>query len=57
MIQQDMKNFLPADVPQEMEKTFLENFEKTTNGSGRLMLFAGDQKAEHLNNDFYHRRI
>ncbi len=53
MIQQDMKNFLPADVPQEMEKSFLENFEKSTGGSGRLMLFAGDQKVEHLNNDFY----
>jgi fructose-bisphosphate aldolase/6-deoxy-5-ketofructose 1-phosphate synthase len=24
-----------------------------TKGSGRLMLFAGDQKVEHLNNDFY----
>ncbi len=53
MTQQDMKDFLSADVPEEMEKTFLENFEKTTNGTGRLMLFAGDQKVEHLNNDFY----
>src|SRR5512138_3147505 len=24
-----------------------------TRGSGRLMLFAGDQKVEHLNDDFY----
>ncbi len=53
MIKEEIRNFLPADVPQELEKTFLENFEKTTNGSGRLMLFAGDQKVEHLNNDFY----
>ena len=53
MTQQDPKDFLPADVPEEMEKAFLENFEKTTNGTGRLMLFAGDQKVEHLNNDFY----
>jgi len=26
---------------------------KITKGSGRLMLFAGDQKVEHLNDDFY----
>ena len=48
-----MKYYLPADVPADKEVLFLENFEKTTGGSGRLMLFAGDQKVEHLNNDFY----
>ncbi|BBG65938.1 fructose-bisphosphate aldolase, archaeal class I [Hydrogenimonas sp.] len=48
-----LKKYLPADVPKEREGEFLENFEKTTGGSGRLMLFAGDQKVEHLNNDFY----
>ena len=47
------KQYLPVDVPKEREGIFLENFEKTTGGSGRLMLFAGDQKVEHLNNDFY----
>jgi len=47
------ERYLPVDVPKEYEKEFLENFEKTTGGSGRLMLFAGDQKVEHLNNDFY----
>ncbi|WP_201353458.1 aldolase [Hydrogenimonas urashimensis] len=45
--------YLPADVPAEKEGVFLENFEKSTGGSGRLMLFAGDQKVEHLNNDFH----
>ncbi|WP_456323599.1 aldolase [Hydrogenimonas sp.] len=49
MIQQ----WLPADVPADSEGKFLENFEKSTGGSGRLMLFAGDQKVEHLNDDFY----
>lgn len=44
---------LPADVPADKENTFSENFDKTTGGSGRLMLFAGDQKVEHLNNDFH----
>ncbi len=48
-----MKAFLPADVPFDKEEIFLDNFTKATGGSGRLMLFAGDQKVEHLNNDFY----
>jgi len=48
-----MNPHLPADVPANQERTFLENFSKATGGSGRLMLFAGDQKVEHLNNDFY----
>jgi class I fructose-bisphosphate aldolase/fructose-bisphosphate aldolase/6-deoxy-5-ketofructose 1-phosphate synthase len=48
-----MKYYLPADVPADKEALYLENFDKATGGSGRLMLFAGDQKVEHLNNDFY----
>ena len=48
-----MKKYLPADVPAENEKCFMENFQKATGNSGRLMLFAGDQKVEHLNNDFF----
>ncbi len=47
-----MKSYLPADVPVEKEAEFLENFTRATGGSGRLMLFAGDQKVEHLNKDF-----
>ena len=53
MIQEDLKDFLPADVPSDKEALFMDNFIKSTNGTGRLMLFAGDQKVEHLNNDFY----
>jgi len=52
-----MKKYLPADVPAQNEKLFLDNFQKATGGSGRLMLFAGDQKVEHLNNDFYGQDI
>ena len=52
-----MKKYLPADVPAENEKRFLDNFQKATGGSSRLMLFAGDQKVEHLNNDFYGQGI
>lgn len=48
-----MNTYLPADVPSEKEAEFLENFTRATGGSGRLMLFAGDQKVEHLNKDFF----
>lgn len=53
----DLKKYLPADVPAKKEKEFLKNFKKATGGSGRLMLFAGDQKVEHLNNDFFGKGI
>jgi fructose-bisphosphate aldolase/6-deoxy-5-ketofructose 1-phosphate synthase len=45
--------FVPADVPPKHIKTFKKNFNQATSGTGRLMLFAGDQKVEHLNADFF----
>jgi len=48
-----MKILIPADVPQEMHATYEKNYRTLTHDTGRLMLFAGDQKVEHLNNDFY----
>lgn len=44
---------VPADVPQEFVKDYVKHFSLATHDSGRLMLFAGDQKIEHLNKDFY----
>ncbi len=44
---------VPADVPQEFIKDYVNHFSLATHDSGRLMLFAGDQKIEHLNKDFY----
>jgi fructose-bisphosphate aldolase/6-deoxy-5-ketofructose 1-phosphate synthase len=44
---------IPLDVPQECRSKYKDNYLKITKGSGRLMLFAGDQKAEHLNDDFF----
>jgi fructose-bisphosphate aldolase/6-deoxy-5-ketofructose 1-phosphate synthase len=44
---------IPVDVPEEARETFLENYVAITRGSGNLMLFAGDQKVEHLNDDFH----
>ncbi len=43
----------PLDVPENMRGTFDQNMELATHGTGRLMLFAGDQKVEHMNSDFY----
>ncbi|MDD4498501.1 MAG: aldolase, partial [Methanosarcinaceae archaeon] len=44
---------VPLDVPATMRDTYVKNYMKITRSSGRLMLFAGDQKVEHLNSDFY----
>jgi class I fructose-bisphosphate aldolase len=44
---------VPADVPAAMRETFVDNYLKATRGTGRLMLFACDQKIEHLNDDFF----
>ncbi|BAF70038.1 aldolase [Nitratiruptor sp. SB155-2] len=49
----NLEKLIPADVPPEKKGEFLAHLQETTNGTGRLMLFAGDQKVEHLNNDFY----
>jgi DhnA family fructose-bisphosphate aldolase class Ia len=44
---------VPCDVPQAMRERYTDNYLAATCKSGRLMLFAGDQKVEHLNDDFY----
>jgi fructose-bisphosphate aldolase/6-deoxy-5-ketofructose 1-phosphate synthase len=36
-----------------MREQYVKNYELMTKSTGRLMLFAGDQKVEHLNDDFY----
>jgi fructose-bisphosphate aldolase/6-deoxy-5-ketofructose 1-phosphate synthase len=43
---------VPVDVPDEVRETYVGNYLDLTRNSGRLMLFAGDQKVEHLNADF-----
>ena len=47
------KNYIPADVPNDVLNEYLSNYDEITLGSERLMLFAGDQKIEHLNDDFH----
>ncbi|MCM2465835.1 aldolase [Methanoculleus oceani] len=44
---------IPLDVPSEEQERYRENYSAITHGTGRLMLFAGDQKIEHLNDDFF----
>jgi len=44
---------VPADVPAAAREIYIDNYLKATRGTGRLMLFACDQKIEHLNDYFY----
>ena len=43
---------VPADVPDELIETFIDNMDAATCGTGKMNLFACDQKIEHLNDDF-----
>jgi DhnA family fructose-bisphosphate aldolase class Ia len=45
--------YIPSDVPNGSINEYYNNMEIVTHGTGRLMLFAGDQKTEHLNDDFH----
>ena len=44
---------VPMDVPADSRETYVSNYLKATRETGRLMLFACDQKVEHMNKDFY----
>ena len=48
---------VPLDVPKAARKKYIQNYLDITRNSGRIMLFAGDQKIEHLNKDFYGENI
>jgi fructose-bisphosphate aldolase/6-deoxy-5-ketofructose 1-phosphate synthase len=45
--------FIPTTIPSAAKGTYTRNMLDLTRETGNLMLFAGDQKVEHLNNDFY----
>ena len=49
----DLLMKIPLNCTKESGKIFQSNYETITHGQGKLMLMAGDQKIEHLNNDFY----
>lgn len=44
---------VPCDIPASSHRAYVNHFLRATRGTGRLMMFAGDQKIEHLNDDFY----
>jgi len=44
---------IPLDVSKAMRDNYVRNYLMITRETGRLMLFAGDQKVEHLNHDFF----
>ena len=44
---------VPADVPAAAREIYIDSYLAATRGTGRLMLFACDQKIEHLNDDFF----
>ena len=48
---------VPLGVPKSAQKKYIKNYLDITRSSGKIMLFAGDQKIEHLNNDFYGENI
>lgn len=47
-----INNIIPLTVPKKFQKEYKKNFEEATFKTGNLFLFAGDQKIEHLNEDF-----
>ncbi len=49
--EEDIK--IPLDVPLAARETYVRNYMEITKETGRMMLFAGDQKVEHLNDDFF----
>lgn len=44
---------VPSDVMPEARETYIDNYMAATRETGRLMLFACDQKIEHMNKDFF----
>jgi DhnA family fructose-bisphosphate aldolase class Ia len=48
---------IPADVPHDKQQEYLANYAAITKNTGRLMLFACDQKIEHMNHDFYNEGV
>ena len=44
---------IPLDIPIEQQKKFIELYKRITKDTGRLFIFAADQKMEHLNADFF----
>lgn len=48
---------IPLDVPAHKKTIYQKNYRLITKNTGRLLLLAGDQRVEHLNDDFYGKGI
>lgn len=48
---------IPLTVPKSKEAEYKKNFNLATCKTGNMMMFAGDQKVEHLNDDFVGKDI
>lgn len=48
---------IPLNVPNNKKIKYKKNYNLVSNKKGNLFLIAGDQKIEHLNNDFYGKNI
>jgi len=44
---------IPLSVPSSKKSEYKRNYNLATGGTGKLLLIAGDQKVEHLNDDFF----
>jgi DhnA family fructose-bisphosphate aldolase class Ia len=44
---------IPLSVPRSAHATYTANYNRMTEKTGKLFLFAGDQKIEHLHKDFF----
>ncbi|MGB0757531.1 MAG: aldolase [Patescibacteria group bacterium] len=47
-----MEYSTPLTVPPKKAREYSQRFKKATHDTGNLFLFAGDQKVEHMNDDF-----
>lgn len=48
---------IPLSVPGNARAEYKKNYRRLTSGRDRLLLIAGDQKVEHLNDDFFGPKI
>lgn len=52
-----MNKYIPLSVKKDKRKEYLKNLKLSTLNTGKLFILAGDQKIEHLNDDFYGKNI
>ncbi len=51
------KIYIPYTIPKNKRKEYVKNWKVATKNTGKLMMFAADQKVEHLNDDYVGPKI